>query len=177
MLNPFVSYYKKCSNFPWCLCQTVVVKKKKRMPISCNWNDICLSPYDKGLWCWVRDSIPTCSSFPLSPNPTRRSLELKQAICIYSKSYFYLRYWSWCIIPFNRKKVIYLEACESGSIFEGLLPSNINIYATTASNASEDSFAEYCPGNFPASPDEVGSCLGDVYSVSWLEDRYNLMRK
>ncbi|XP_039115632.1 vacuolar-processing enzyme-like [Dioscorea cayenensis subsp. rotundata] len=60
--------------------------------------------------------------------------------------------------------VFYLEACESGSIFEGLLPKNIGIYATTASNALEDSFATYC---------DVGgynTCLGDLYSVSWMED-------
>jgi len=40
--------------------------------------------------------------------------------------------------------VFYLEACESGSMFSGLLPSNINIYATTAANAIESSYAAYC---------------------------------
>ncbi|KAM6562830.1 hypothetical protein CsatB_022828 [Cannabis sativa] len=64
--------------------------------------------------------------------------------------------------------VFYLEACESGSMFQGLLPSNINVYATTASNATEDSWAEYCP-NFDA-PLEYDTCLGDLYSISWLED-------
>ncbi|KAJ0986572.1 hypothetical protein J5N97_004928 [Dioscorea zingiberensis] len=64
--------------------------------------------------------------------------------------------------------VFYLEACDSGSIFEGLLPENINIYATTASNAAEDSFATYCPaGNGPS---KYTTCLGDLYSVSWMED-------
>ncbi|GFP88089.1 vacuolar-processing enzyme [Phtheirospermum japonicum] len=61
--------------------------------------------------------------------------------------------------------VFYLEACESGSIFEGLLPEGLNIYATTAANATEDSWATYC--------EEVeydGVCLGDTYSISWLED-------
>uniref|UniRef100_A0A803PBB8 Legumain prodomain domain-containing protein n=1 Tax=Cannabis sativa TaxID=3483 RepID=A0A803PBB8_CANSA len=55
-----------------------------------------------------------------------------------------------------------------GSMFQGLLPSNINVYATTASNATEDSWAEYCP-NFDA-PLEYDTCLGDLYSISWLED-------
>ena len=35
--------------------------------------------------------------------------------------------------------VIYIEACESGSMFKGLLPSNINIYGTTASNSTHSS--------------------------------------
>jgi legumain len=65
-----------------------------------------------------------------------------------------------------------VEACESGSIFEGLLPKNINIYATTASNAVENSWAAYCPGDHPSVPSEYETCLGDVYSISWLEDRY-----
>ncbi|KAH0452300.1 hypothetical protein IEQ34_019599 [Dendrobium chrysotoxum] len=32
--------------------------------------------------------------------------------------------------------VIYLESCESGSIFEGLLPEDISIYAITTSNVT-----------------------------------------
>ncbi|KAJ0504264.1 putative legumain protein [Helianthus annuus] len=35
--------------------------------------------------------------------------------------------------------VFYLEACESGSIFDGLLPQGLNIFTTTASNPYEDS--------------------------------------
>ncbi|XP_062109567.1 vacuolar-processing enzyme alpha-isozyme-like [Humulus lupulus] len=70
-----------------------------------------------------------------------------------------------------RKMVIYIEACESGSIFEGLLPQNINIYATTASNPNESSFATYCPDDDYSSPlSEYDTCLGDLYSVAWMED-------
>ncbi|RZB68284.1 Vacuolar-processing enzyme isoform D [Glycine soja] len=68
--------------------------------------------------------------------------------------------------------VFYLEACESGSIFEGLLPEDINIYATTASNAEESSWGTYCPGEYPSPPPEYTTCLGDLYSVAWMEDRY-----
>jgi legumain len=68
-------------------------------------------------------------------------------------------------------QVFYLEACESGSIFEGLLPEDINIYATTASNAEESSWGCYCPGESPSPPPEYYTCLGDLYSVSWMEDR------
>ncbi|KAK4479233.1 hypothetical protein RD792_014744 [Penstemon davidsonii] len=63
--------------------------------------------------------------------------------------------------------VIYLEACESGSMFEGLLPENLNIYATTAASATEDSYPTYCYDNLPPGYDV---CLGDLYSVSWMED-------
>lgn len=69
-----------------------------------------------------------------------------------------------------KSMVFYLEACESGSIFEGLLPENINIYATTASNAVESSWGCYCPGESPEPPSEYYTCLGDLYSVSWMED-------
>ncbi|CAN6441542.1 unnamed protein product [Victoria cruziana] len=67
--------------------------------------------------------------------------------------------------------VFYLEACESGSIFEGLLPEGLNIYATTAANAVESSWGTYCPGGIPSPPLEFDTCLGDLYSVSWMEDR------
>ncbi|KAL9330704.1 hypothetical protein ACSQ67_000314 [Phaseolus vulgaris] len=72
--------------------------------------------------------------------------------------------------------VFYLEACESGSIFEGLLPEDINVYATTASNADESSWGTYCPGEDPSPPPEYSTCLGDLYSVAWMEDsdRHNL---
>nr|AXQ06495.1 legumain [Vriesea carinata] len=66
--------------------------------------------------------------------------------------------------------VFYLEACESGSIFEGLLPKDINVYATTAANALESSWGTYCPGQFPSPPPEYDTCLGDLYSVAWMED-------
>lgn len=48
-------------------------------------------------------------------------------------------------------------------MFNGLLPSNINIFATTAANSTESSYACYYD-------DERETYLGDVYSVNWLED-------
>lgn len=59
--------------------------------------------------------------------------------------------------------VFYLEACESGSMFDGLLPNNINIFATTASNPDESSYACYWD-------DSRQAYLGDLYSVSWMEN-------
>ncbi|GAB4854369.1 hypothetical protein Ancab_022955 [Ancistrocladus abbreviatus] len=69
-----------------------------------------------------------------------------------------------------KSMVIYVEACEAGSIFDGLLPKGLNIYVTTASNPSESSYATYCPGTDPTVPSEYNTCLGDLYSVSWMED-------
>lgn len=66
-----------------------------------------------------------------------------------------------------KEMVLYIEACESGSMFEGLLDNDLEIYATTASNAYESSWATYCPG-FGAA--ELTTCLGDLYSVAWMED-------
>ena len=68
-------------------------------------------------------------------------------------------------------QVIYVEACESGSIFEGLMPKDLNIYVTTAANPVENSWGTYCPGMDPPPPPEYITCLGDLYSVSWIEDR------
>ncbi|XVE91133.1 hypothetical protein DITRI_Ditri20bG0130300 [Diplodiscus trichospermus] len=69
-----------------------------------------------------------------------------------------------------KSMVFYVEACESGSMFEGILPSNLNIYAVTAANPNESSWGTYCPGDYPAIPPEFDTCLGDLFSISWLED-------
>ncbi|XP_010545489.1 PREDICTED: vacuolar-processing enzyme delta-isozyme [Tarenaya hassleriana] len=66
--------------------------------------------------------------------------------------------------------VIYVEACESGSVFEGLLKDDLNIYAVTAANAEESSWGYYCPIYYPFPPTEYDTCLGDVFSIAWLED-------
>ncbi|XLT58060.1 hypothetical protein HN873_050664 [Arachis hypogaea] len=69
-----------------------------------------------------------------------------------------------------KEMVIYIEACESGSFVEGIMPTDLNVYVTTASNAEESSWGTYCPGMDPAPPPEYITCLGDLYSVSWMED-------
>lgn len=66
--------------------------------------------------------------------------------------------------------VFYMEACESGSMFEGLLPNDANIYATTAANSQESSYGTYCGEDSSVNGTVIGSCLGDLYSVSFLEN-------
>ncbi|GFX92035.1 legumain [Trichonephila clavipes] len=61
-----------------------------------------------------------------------------------------------------RKKRIYIEACEFGSMFENILP-NIKVYATTAANSEESTYAYYFV-------DKRDTYLGDSYSVHWMED-------
>jgi len=68
------------------------------------------------------------------------------------------------------KLVFYLEACESGSMFEGLLPTDMNIYATTASNAKESSWGTYCPPDDKVNGVDMKTCLGDLYSINWMEN-------
>jgi len=46
----------------------------------------------------------------------------------------------------------------------------LNIYATTASGPDENSWGTYCPGEYPSPPQEYDTCLGDLYSVAWMED-------
>ncbi|KAJ8531405.1 hypothetical protein K7X08_026839 [Anisodus acutangulus] len=48
--------------------------------------------------------------------------------------------------------VFYLEACESGSMFDGLLPEGLDIYVMTASKPDEDSWATYCGEGTPEDP-------------------------
>jgi legumain len=62
-----------------------------------------------------------------------------------------------------KEMILYIEACESGSMFENLLPANVSIWASTASNAAESSYACYYD-------DSRETYLGDVYSVNWMED-------
>jgi legumain len=65
--------------------------------------------------------------------------------------------------------VFYLEACESGSMFQ-TLPTNTKVFATSAANPDESSWGTYCSPDDVVNGTSVGSCLGDLYSVNWMED-------
>lgn len=69
-----------------------------------------------------------------------------------------------------KELTFYVEACESGSIFDGLLPANISTYVTTAANPTESSWGYYCPGMNPGPPKGYNTCLGDLYSITWMEN-------
>uniref|UniRef100_A0A914HM55 legumain n=1 Tax=Globodera rostochiensis TaxID=31243 RepID=A0A914HM55_GLORO len=59
----------------------------------------------------------------------------------------------------------YLEACESGSMFDHTLAKSLKIYAVTAANAEESSWGCFCETDFLP-----GNCLGDLFSVNWIQD-------
>lgn len=69
-----------------------------------------------------------------------------------------------------KQLTFYLETCESGSMFSGILPDNMNIYALSAANPTESSWATYCPPQDQVNGKNIGSCLGDEFSVNWMEN-------
>ena len=68
-----------------------------------------------------------------------------------------------------KQMVFYMEACESGSMFPDLT-ENGKILAVTASNADESSWGTYCGDEAMVKGKNVGSCLGDLFSVNWMQD-------
>jgi len=64
-----------------------------------------------------------------------------------------------------KEMTIYIEACESGSMFEDLYPAELKAYGLSASSPSESSWAIYCS--------TLDTCLGDEFSVNWMEDTDN----
>ena len=65
--------------------------------------------------------------------------------------------------------IFYIEACESGSMFPQL-EGNIGVAAMTASDATQSSWATYCPPEDVVGGVHIGSCMGDLFSVNWMED-------
>ncbi|TKR86769.1 hypothetical protein L596_011289 [Steinernema carpocapsae] len=60
-----------------------------------------------------------------------------------------------------RRLVVYLESCEGGSMFQDF-PKNLDVYAMTASNSFESSYAVLCSEYLP--------CLADEFSLNWMTD-------
>ncbi|XP_014277056.1 legumain [Halyomorpha halys] len=61
------------------------------------------------------------------------------------------------------KLVLYIEACESGSIFDGFINHLENVFVSTAAGADESSYGWYCED------EKYGTCFGDHFSVTWME--------
>lgn len=51
-----------------------------------------------------------------------------------------------------KKMLFYLGACESGSMFDGILSKDIDVYATTSADPDESAYAWYWS-------DEYGSMM------------------
>lgn len=69
-----------------------------------------------------------------------------------------------------KEMVIYMEACESGSMFEDILETDIGVYALSSANADESSWGTYCSPDDMVDGKFINSCLGDLFSVNWMEN-------
>ncbi|KAG8500360.1 hypothetical protein CXB51_004154 [Gossypium anomalum] len=63
------------------------------------------------------------------------------------------------------KSHLYAEQLIQGSMLEGLLHRGLNIYATTAANKEESSWATYCPGGHPSPPPDILKPVWETYTV------------
>ncbi|XP_068243963.1 legumain-like [Palaemon carinicauda] len=62
-----------------------------------------------------------------------------------------------------REMVMYMESCESGSMFDGIYPDNIGFYAATASDPKESSYSCYYD-------DSRNTYIGDLFGCCWMEN-------
>merc|ERR1740138_1016045 len=93
------------------------------------------------------------------PNgPTLHAMQLSQTLQTMQQKHMF------------NELVFYMEACESGSMFPNLTPDG-KIFAVTAANAKESSWGYYCaPKNDTANGKHLKTCLGDLFSIAWMED-------
>jgi len=68
-----------------------------------------------------------------------------------------------------KELVFYLETCESGSMFPNITADD-SIYAMTASNGTLSSYAAYCGSEAVVDGTNLRTCLGDLFSVNWMQD-------
>jgi legumain len=70
-----------------------------------------------------------------------------------------------------KKLVFYLETCHSGSMFYKIADElkEFNIFALSAANPFESSYGCYCGDEATVGGINLGTCLGDLFSVSWME--------
>ena len=74
------------------------------------------------------------------------------------------------------KFVLYIEACYSGSMFLKL-PEDLNVVVVTAASDQEPSYGWYCGSEAIVKGQKLGTCLGDEFSISWMEHVDNGDRK
>ena len=71
------------------------------------------------------------------------------------------------------KMAFFLEACESGSVFD-TLPSDMNIYAFTSANQTELAWCDYCPPNDEVNHKHIGVCMSmyydNAYQLLWEQE-------
>jgi len=66
-----------------------------------------------------------------------------------------------------KNMLIYIEACESGSMLDGFsLP---NVYAVTAVGPTVPSLGTYCGNEASVNGTKINTCLGDLFSVMFMQ--------
>lgn len=65
--------------------------------------------------------------------------------------------------------IMFIEACESGSLFVDIDLESMNVWALTATNATTPSYGTYCYPHDKIEGNHMYTCLGDLFSVSWIE--------
>ena len=68
-----------------------------------------------------------------------------------------------------RHLLFFLDACDSGSMFDKLLPSDISVYAITAASDQQFSWGTFCPSDDVVEGTPLYTCLGDLFTVSWMD--------
>lgn len=68
-----------------------------------------------------------------------------------------------------KELVMFIEACESGSLFAHIDLESIGAYALTATNATAPSYGTFCYPHDMVKGQNLYSCLGDLFSVSWMD--------
>ena len=61
--------------------------------------------------------------------------------------------------------VLYIDTCYAGSMFEHILPTNIGVYAATATDATNLAWNSDCVS---AAFGEQAPCLGGLFSINWV---------
>lgn len=67
----------------------------------------------------------------------------------------------------------YLETCYSGSMFVKTR-EDINVYGVSAANTHQSSWAAYCAPDNVVNGRSLKTCLGDLFSVNWMENTDNV---
>jgi hypothetical protein len=63
--------------------------------------------------------------------------------------------------------VIYIEACYSGSMLEGI-PTDINVYGVTAVGTDKPSLGTYCGSEATINGTAMKTCLGDLFTITFM---------
>jgi len=79
-----------------------------------------------------------------------------------------------------KELILFIEACESGSLFLDINLESMNAWALTATNATFPSWGTYCYPHDKIAGSHMYTCLGDLFSVTWmsyLEANENKLRQ